>query len=74
MESVNTIQEGEEMSNHGGKRPGSGRKSGEPSKQVRVPVSLVPAVEALKRLRKTGPDAVALAEQLCSKVGACMGV
>jgi hypothetical protein len=44
------------MTDHGGKRPGAGRKSGEPSKQVRVPLSLVPAVEALKRLKKAGPD------------------
>jgi hypothetical protein len=52
------------MTNHGGRRPGAGRKSGEPSKQVRVPASLVPAVEALKRLKRAGPEPLAVAEVL----------
>lgn len=32
---------------HGGLRPGTGRPKGEPSKVVRLPVSLVPTVQAL---------------------------
>lgn len=32
---------------HGGARPGSGRPKGEPSKVIRLPVSLVPTVQTL---------------------------
>lgn len=36
----------------GGPRPGAGRPSGEPSKVIRLPVSLVPAVQALVASRE----------------------
>lgn len=32
---------------HGGKREGSGRKKLEPTKLIRVPISLIPAVKKL---------------------------
>lgn len=43
--------------NHGGQRPGSGRPKGEPSKVIRLPVSLVPTVQALLNTR-SNPDGV----------------
>ena len=37
---------------HGGPRPGSGRPAREPSKVIRLPVSLVPTVQALLAARE----------------------
>jgi DNA polymerase V len=37
---------------HGGHRPGSGRPRGEPSKVIRLPVSLLPTVQALVTARE----------------------
>jgi hypothetical protein len=39
---------------HGGKRKGSGRKKKEPTKNIRVPVSLIPKVNELIKKHKKG--------------------
>lgn len=49
------------MKTHGGLRQGAGRKKGEPTKTVRVPDSLVDAVQALIRLHKNGDNHIDMA-------------
>lgn len=45
---------------HGGKRPGAGRPKGttkkEPTKAIRVPVSLIPEVQTLIEAHKSAPQ------------------
>jgi len=40
-----------EIKQHGGKRKGAGRKPKEPTKTIRVPVSLIPKIKELIRLK-----------------------
>lgn len=48
MKNVNRFQVGEAMSNYGGKREGSGRSKKEETRHVRVPLSKVEAVLAVR--------------------------
>ena len=48
--------------NHGGHRRGAGRKPGEPTKTLRIPASMVRAVQGLQRIAKGIGTEVDLAE------------